>query len=72
MICGGRLRTGLVKPSPVAHVDVLVADLDAAIAEADQFVASMAGPDEPETRDKKNQIHADGRSRHHCRDVLRV
>jgi hypothetical protein len=36
------------------NVDALVADLDAAISEADQFVASMAAPDEPETRDKKN------------------
>ena len=36
------------------NVDALVADLDAAIAEADQFVASMGTPDEPETSDKKN------------------
>ena len=36
------------------NVDALVADLDAAIAEADQFVASMAAPDEAETLDKKD------------------
>lgn len=34
------------------NVDVLVADLDAAIAEADQFVASMGAPDEAATHDK--------------------
>ncbi len=36
------------------NVDALVADLDAAIAEADQFAASMAAPDEPDTHGKKN------------------
>ena len=34
------------------NVDALVADLDAAIAEADQFVASMGAPDEAATHDK--------------------
>ena len=37
-----------------ANVDALVADLDAAISDADQFVASMAAPDEPGTHDKKD------------------
>ena len=37
-----------------SDVDALVTDLDAAIAEADQFVASMAAPDEPETHGKKD------------------
>jgi DUF2959 family protein len=36
------------------NVDALVADLDSAISEADQFVASMGAPDEPRTHDKND------------------
>ena len=36
------------------NVDALIADLEAAISEADQFVASMGTPDEPGRHDKKD------------------